>query len=315
MKILSITPINHIKGLVENLEKIGQLDIFEDPSTTDLVGIIHDYDVLFTNPNKSKVYIGEELLKNAKKIQYICTASTGTVHIDKEYLAKRGIKMLSLTKELEIIEKISSTAEHAFALMMTSLRKIIGAQHSVKNKIWDYEPFIGRQMNKLNILVVGYGRLGKKFASYCNAFDANVFVYDPYVKADSIYTQVDDITEIINSIDIISLHVHVTEETQNLISKPLFDQFKSDVIIVNTSRGEIINESHAIEFLKKNKNATIATDVLSGEIFGFQNSELYKFSEHSNQVLITPHIAGMTTDAQEIAYNHAAKMLYNNIKY
>ena len=67
--------------------------------------------------------------------------------------------------------------------------------------------------------------------------------------------------------------------------------------------------------MKKNENARIATDVLSGEIFGFQNSELYKFSEHSNQVLITPHIAGMTTDAQEIAYNHAAKMLSNEIEY
>ena len=67
MKILCITPINHIKGLVKNLENIGELDIFENPSITDLVGIVDDYDVIFTNPNKSKVYIGEDLLKNAKK--------------------------------------------------------------------------------------------------------------------------------------------------------------------------------------------------------------------------------------------------------
>ena len=309
MRILCITPILHIKGLKKNLEKIGEIDIFEDPETKDIIGIIHKYDAIFTNPNKSKVFLGKDLLKHAIKLKFICTASTGTVHIDKDYLKKRKIKLISLTKEIKVLEKISSTSEHAFSLMLASLRNIVEANRSVRNHRWDYEPFIGRQMNNLNILVIGFGRLGKKFANYCKAFDSKVFVYDPYEKIPKDYIKVKELKEVLNKVNIISIHVHVNKSTKYLIDKKFFNDFLKDVLIINTSRGEIINEKDLISFLKKNKKAKISADVLDEEIFGFKKSKLFKYSLKSDQVLLTPHIGGMTSDAQEIAYNHAAKLL------
>ena len=89
---------------------------------------------------------------------------------------------------------------------------------------------------------------------------------------------------------------------------------KPSVLIINTSRGELVNENELIEFLIENPLAHIASDVLSGEIFGFKKSKLYQYSKESSQVLLTPHIGGMTIDAQEIAYSHAANLLINYIK-
>ncbi len=309
MKILCITPIRHISGLEDNLKKIGQLDILEDPSENDVKNIINDYDAIFTNPNKSKVYIGKNILENSKNLKFVCTASTGTVHIDKDFLDLKKIKLLSLTKELDVIDRISSTAEHAFALMMASIRKIPQAQQSTKNYIWDYEPFIGRQLNNLNILIFGFGRLGKKFARYCEAFDSQIYIYDPYVEIDEKYNIVNNLDEVKSIIDVISIHAHVTEETNHFFDKNFFKGCKETLSIINTSRGELINEKDLIDFLEQNPKSSIASDVVDGEIFGFEKSSLFKFSLTSEQVLLTPHIAGMTSDAQEIAYNHAAFLL------
>ena len=117
-KILVITPVRHIKGVVPSLEDIGHTTYMDDPCLEEVLKIINDFDAIFTNPNKSKIFIGKELLDAAKNLKVICTASTGTNHIDKTYAFENDIKVLSLTEERKVISRISSTAEHAFTLTM-----------------------------------------------------------------------------------------------------------------------------------------------------------------------------------------------------
>jgi D-3-phosphoglycerate dehydrogenase / 2-oxoglutarate reductase len=88
----------------------------------------------------------------------------------------------------------------------------------------------------------------------------------------------------------------------------------SDVIIVNTSRGDMVNESDLVSFLKTNQGARIATDVLENKITNRENSPLLEYAMSSDQVIITPHIGGMSLEAQEIAYGHAANRLKNFFK-
>jgi len=309
-KILVITPVRHINGVDISLEKIGNVTYMDDPSLEEVLEIIQDFDAIFTNPNKSKVFIGKELLDAAKKLKVVCTASTGTNHIDKAYAYENDIKILSLTEEREVISRISSTAEHAFTLTMASLRNLVPSHRSVMKGEWDYTKFIGRQMNCLTVGVIGYGRLGSLYAKYCKAFDARILVYDPYKKADDPYIeQLDDLDSVVKYSDIISLHVHVSEETTAMICKPLLKKMKADVLIINTSRGEVIDEEDTVDFLKENSNAKIATDVLANEIRNRKESPLLNYSKISEQVLITSHIGGMTREAQEIAYNHAVLKL------
>lgn len=308
--ILVITPVKHIPKVSQALEKLGHVKFVDDPSPLDLEASLENCDAIFTNPNKSKIYLGEELLTKASNLKAICTASTGTNHIDLEYAKQKNIEVLCLKDERDVIEKISSTAEHAFSLMLSSLRNIIPANRSVLEEKWDYFPFIGKQLNCLNVGVLGFGRLGQKFAKYAQAFTEMVTVYDPYKKTNNEYcTQVHDLCELAKVSDIISLHVHVTDETTGMIDENFLKYAKEDVLIVNTSRGEIVDEIAMVKFLKANPKATLATDVLRDEIRNRKNSPLLQFAKTSDQVLITPHIGGMTVHAQSIAYNHAVHLL------
>lgn len=310
-KILVITPIKHISNVFESLSSFAEIHILEDPSIEEIIDIIFLFDAIFTNPNKSNVYIGKAIIDAGRdNLKVICTASTGTVHIDKEYARNKGIKVISLTEERSIINKISSTAELSFALTLDAVRNITNSSISVQNDEWDYTRFIGRQMNSMTIGVIGFGRLGSFYSNYCKAFGAKVLIFDPYKKVeDEGLTQVNEIDELVIKSDVISLHVHVTSETLGMIDEKLIKLMKKDIILVNTSRGDIVNEKDLVNFLKKNPNAKVATDVLINEVTDRQNSPLLKYSKNSNQVLITPHIGGMTREAQELAYNHSVYLL------
>jgi len=311
-KILVITPVKHISGVSQTLKSIGEVTFLDDPSAEQVEDVIHKYDAIFTNPNKSKVFIGKEILDKATKLKVICTASTGTNHIDKNYALELSIPVISITEEREVINKISSTAELAFSLTLAGLRHIVNGHVSVLEGGWDYEKFIGRQMNFLTIGIIGFGRLGSIYANYCKAFDSRVLVYDPYKKVEEEgIEQLDSLNKVINNSDVIAIHVHVTEETLGMINAECFNNMKNDVLIVNTARGDMIDENALVKFLKENPKARIATDVLENEVRNRLESPLLKYSRLSNQVTITPHIGGMTREAQEIAYGHAAKLLLN----
>ena len=131
-KLLVITPINHIEGLKRILENIGTVTYKDDPSYNYIKKIIKNFDAIYTNPNKSNVLIDKDLIDSGKKLKVICTASTGTNHIDIKYAKKKGVHIISLKNERKIINKISSTAEHALALTLTSLRNVIPSYESVK---------------------------------------------------------------------------------------------------------------------------------------------------------------------------------------
>lgn len=314
-KILVITPVDHINEVGSILESFGDVTYLNDPSHDEVCSRISTYDAIFTNPNKSKVYIGSELIGRAKNLKVICTASTGTNHIDLCYASSKGVRVLCLKDELEIIEKISSTAELAFTLTLNLIRNIIPARQSVLDGDWDYTKFIGRQMNELIVGVIGYGRLGKKYAQYCKALGAKVVVFDPYKKVElEGIDQVYNLDTLISQSDVISIHVHVTNETVNLLNSNRISKLKKDVLVVNTSRGEVIDEKSMVEFLEKNKFSRLATDVLANEINGRFESPLLKMALKSDRILITPHIGGMTTLAQSIAYGHAAKLLKSHME-
>jgi lactate dehydrogenase-like 2-hydroxyacid dehydrogenase len=311
-RILIITPIKHIDDLYGELKKIGKIKLYENISKLEFLKLQNEYEAIFTNPNKSKIFLGEQNLKKFSRLKVICTASTGTNHIDLDYCKKKNIKVISITRDKNVINKISSTAELAFALTLSSIRNLIPAYLDVQSKNWDYEKFIGRQMNYLNVGIIGYGRLGKLFHKYCKSFGANVKIFDPYIKNRSNFFT--SLNKLLKNSDVISFHIHANNNYK-FLDRTKLNLMKKNVIIVNTSRGEIIDEKAVVAFLKKNKKAKIASDVLFDEINDKFSGTLYKYSlKNRNQVIITPHIGGMTTEGQKIAYIHAANKLARFLK-
>ncbi len=313
--ILINTPISHIKGLKEILSEKNTLIMNE---ISDLKEIDYSKDVIaiFTNPNQLKYNINKNFIDLFPNLKVICTASTGTNHINKEDCLQRNIKIISITEERDTINKISSTAEHAFALTLAALRNIPNSFESVRSGGWSYLPYIGRQLSELTIGIIGYGRLGRFYSQYCDSFGSKILVYDPYKDvAHPRIKRVNSLNTIAKESDIISIHAHVTEETIHLLDNNFFEKTKKDVLIVNTSRGEIVDESSLVKRLKSYPLMKYATDVLEGEFTNHDSNELINLSKQiSNQVIITPHIAGMTTEAQGIAYTRAANLLIEELK-
>ncbi len=316
--IIIITPIKHINKLYNEFLKNFNVNYKPEITYSELFEVIIKYDVIFTNPNKSKIYLDKKILRRAKNLKIISTASTGTNHIDEDEAFKLKIKILSLKKEKNYMQKISSTAELAFTLMLSLVRNIIPARKSVILNKWDYYPFIGRQLNSLSVGVVGYGRLGKMFLNFSKVFGSKLFAYDPYKKiTNKKINQCKTLKELFKNSDVVSLHLHVNDKTKKLINSKNLKYLKNGAILINTSRGEIIDENHLIKYLATNKESKYGTDVLNNEIRGIKNNILVKKQKidlFKDRILITPHIGGMTKEAQEMAYTYSFKKLIKHIE-
>ena len=314
-KILITTPITHIDGLKQILDNNFSLLMNENSDLNELTSS-KEVIAVFTNPNKLTYKLNSEFFNLYPNLKVICTASTGTNHIDKKESKKRNLKIISITEERDTINKISSTAEHAFALTLSALRHIPDSFDSVKKGYWSYLPFIGRQISELTFGVIGYGRLGKFYSQYCDAFGSKVIVYDPY--KDVTHPRIERVSsleEIARESDVISIHAHVSKETTHLLSSEFFKNTKDNVLIVNTSRGEIIDERYLLSKLREKKLMKYATDVLEGEFTSFDSKPLINFAkDNPGQIIITPHLAGMTKEAQAIAFKKAANLLINYLK-
>jgi len=306
-KLLCITPINHISGLKKKLSKYFTIKYIPQITKKEIIEISDKYEVIFTNPNKTRFYLNEKILKNKKKLKVICTASTGTNHIDLNYAKKNKIKVISLRKDIKILKKITSTAEHATALMFSSIRNISESNIDVKKNNWDYSNFIGRQLKDLTIGIIGYGRLGKIYTNIVTSLTKKILIYEKNFKINDKNKKYQvNLDALLRNSDIISLHIHADQENINFINKKKLSKVKKNLLLINTSRGEIINENNLLNFLKINKKSKYATDVLNKEILGIKNNKILKFSKKTNRILITPHIGGMTEEAQEIAYHYSA---------
>lgn len=306
-KVVCITPLDHLPRVYEKLFQLCDVKYVPNIEKNELRNLLlaEDFNAIFTNPNKQKFKLDSELLSNTS-IKFINTASTGTNHINFKDCEDLGINVRSLTKDYDLIRKLPSTSELAFGLALSLMRKIPQSFDDVKRGNWNYEPFVGRQLSGLTAGIIGYGRLGTFMAKYCNAFGMKVLINDPYKNVFD-YDQVSK--EIIyGECDLISLHVHVAPDTIGMINEDSISLMSKKPFIVNTSRGEIVNEDHIVKALKDGKISGYGTDVLINEFGGnVQDSELIKISNSGYNVVITPHIGGMSMEGQERAYLHAVE--------
>lgn len=313
MKLVCITPIDQLPNFRNDLCSNFDAIFLHKPTKTELRHVLCEQkpEIIFTNPNQQAFVIDEHLLNNTS-IKHICTASTGLNHIDVSYCKRHHINIVSLTKEIQILNSITSTAELAFCLMLMSIRHVIPAVESVKKGSWSWEPYLGRQLKNLTVGVIGFGRLGKMFSHYAKCFGSKVFVYDPYQTIDnSMYEQLSSLEEMFKQCDVISLHVHVNDETRHMINEHVLSFAKPNCVLINTSRGEIVKECAIYQSLVQNNIAHYACDVLENEFSEKVESPLLRLD--NRKVTITPHIGGSSIDAQNVAYNRALHMLIDNL--
>ena len=294
MRILCLTPIKHLDGIYEYLKTFGEVDYKPDMNDFDFSFVDMDkYDVIFCNPNKQNYKLDKDILENFNGT--ILTASTGLNHIDIDYCKSKGIKVMSHKEDMELLNELPSTAELAFGLMLSVIRNIPSSFDDVKVGGWDYDMHMGHQLRGKIIGLIGYGRLGKMMETFCNAFGMTVKIHDPY-------EGYDDLDLVLKESDIISLHVHSNNETRHMINKKTLVKMKNNSYIVNTSRGEIVNEHDIIESLKSEKLKGYATDVIEDEYGNRYKSPILNGVKKGLNIIVTPHVGGMTWEGQQKAY-------------
>ena len=257
---------------------------------------------------RSATTVSSEYIDMASNLKYVIRAGEGTDNIDKDYCNLKGIKVSNTPGA-----NSNSAAEHAIALMFTTLRKTAWANQSMREGKWDKSTYTGNELWKKTIGFIGFGRIGQIVATRLSGFEPNVIFYDPYVESSNLSyaTKTSDLNEIFKKSDIISLHLPKLDSTRNLITKDLLSQMKPNSIFVNAARGGIVNEEDLFNILSENKILGAGFDVFATEPL----EESSKLRNLGNLVL-TPHLGASTAEAQirvgEMAVKQIQEFFLNN---
>ena len=261
-------------------------ELSNDPKN--LKRIISDFDAIIVR-NKTKV--NKELIEIAKKLKFIGRLGVGLDNIDTDFCKQKNIHVQPATGM-----NADSVAEYVITSAMYLIKNMPLFDIETKKGNWPRTKFNSKEISGKNIGVIGFGTIGKKVSALAQKIGLNVSVFDPYVKFNEkdLNIKVSNLTELYEQSDIVSLHLTLTEETKNFINKDSFKMMKRKPIIINASRGSIINENDLIEAYHNNLISGFALDVFENEPI---NKELNnKISDNFNCIL-SPHISGVTIES------------------
>jgi D-3-phosphoglycerate dehydrogenase len=251
---------------------------------------------------RSRTKIDEELLKKARQLQVIITCTSGFDHIDLNATEKWGVTVMHTPTA-----NIESASQLTWSLVLSCVNNLIPAYKMVKAGDWNRDQITGMELAGRTYGIIGLGRIGSKVAEFAQAFGMTVIAYDPY-QEDEVFERLKiprmSYEEVLKSADVLSFHVPKTLETENMLNRSQFEYIHRGVVLVNTSRGSVINEQDLCEAIEKGWIRSAGLDV-------FDKEPLQRTSKLLNlpQVVLTPHIGANTEDAFYKASQIAANKL------
>src|SRR5262245_31895596 len=266
-----------------------QVDVKTTLTPAQLVDIVGDYHGLIVRSNTK---IKAEVIRAAATLKVIGRAGTGVDNVDLETATKKGIVVMNTPGGNSI-----SVAEHTIALLLSLARYLPQASSSTKHGKWEKKQFTGFELKDKTLGVVGLGRIGIEVVRRAKAFQMDVVIYDPFVSdrlAKDLNIKMVSLDDLLASSDIITLHVPLVESTRNLVNAQSIAKMKDGIYLINTARGELIQENDLATALDSGKIAGAALDVLSSE----PPTTDHHLLKHPH-VIATPHIAASTLEAQE----------------
>ncbi len=296
-KVLIADQINE-KG-IDELKDIAEVVTNFTISKEELIDVIKDFDAIIV---RSRTKVTREVIEASNKLKVIARAGVGVDNVNVQAATERGVMVINAPESTSI-----TVAEHTMGLILALSRKIAIADSSVKNGKWEKSRFMGIELNGKTLGVIGMGRIGSQVVTRSKAFGMETIVYDPYITektASELGVTVVDLETLIKNSDVMTIHVPLTSETKHLIAREQLEMMKDNAFLVNCARGGIINEDDLYEALATGKIRGAGLDVFENEppedspLLGLDN------------VVLTPHIAASTSEAQR----DAAIIVANEIK-
>jgi len=296
MKILICDKLDTLA--VENLQELGDcIDVSNEKNKEALIEEnIADADILLV---RSGTNITKELIDKANSLKIIARCGVGIDNIEISEATKKNI-FVTNTPNANII----SAAELTIGLMIAAARNISIADNSLKNKEWSRSEFTGIELYGKQLGLVGFGKVARLVSERLQSFGMKIVFYDPFVESSTEFEQKLNLNELLETSDFVSLHVPKTDETKNLISKDKLSIMKSEAIIINASRGGVIDEDAVFELVNQNKLFSAGFDVYENE-----PPNLDKESINSKAITL-PHLGASTKEAQQ----RTGKEVVDNIK-
>lgn len=266
---------------------------------------VKDADVIVLN----KVRIDERSIHTAKKLKLVCVTATGTNHLDKQYLEKRGIAWRNVAGY-----STESVAQHTFAMLFYLLENLhyydtyVKSEKYVDDTMFTHFAEHFHEVNGKTWGIIGLGNIGRRVADIAKLFGAKVIYYSASGSAPQDgYEQVDLDTLLAES-DIVSVHAPLNEYTEYLMDAEAFDKMKPTSIFLNLGRGQIVVEQDLYHTLESGQIAAAGLDVLSVEPMSPENP--LKKLKDSKKLLITPHIAWASVESRQ----RLMKIIQNQIE-
>lgn len=283
-------------SIIHLLEREGfMVDYRPEIQRTEILELIPDYVGLLI---RSKTPINRELLLRAKSLKFIGRAGAGLDKIDLEYLDQNNIKLFHAAEG-----NMDAVGEHAIGGLLALFNHINKADQEVRRGVWKREENRGEELKGKTVGIIGYGNMGSAFAKKLLGFEVNILAYDKYKShfGSGVIKEV-ALEDIFAETDVLSLHVPLTEETNNLLTMDFLKRFKKPVYLINTARGEIVSFATLNQAIDAGIIKGAVLDVLENEKFKTfspeQQLEFDLLAKREN-VIFSPHIAGWTFQSYE----------------
>ena len=284
MKILICDNLN--QQVYKELETIGDcLDISKSASKDeDLANHIKDSEIVVI---RSATKLTKEVLDKAEQLKIIARCGVGIDNVDLDFAKSKNIFVTNAPSA-----NLISVVELTVALIISASRKLSLADSHLKKGEWNRSEFLGYELYGKTLGIVGFGKAGRLVADIMKSFGMSIVFYDPYVTDWNGSEESVELDDLLRTADVVSIHVIKTKDTENLISKDMLDLLKPSSIIVNTSRGGVLDEEYLFELLESEKIFGAGLDVYSNE--PPENVDRY----NGLNLVTTPHIGASTNEAQ-----------------
>jgi D-3-phosphoglycerate dehydrogenase len=274
----------HDKGIEKLIQnKNFEYEIIDDVSEENLLKKIHLYDGVTLRVSK----LSNNLLSKAAKLKVISRHGVGYDNVDTSYLKQKNITLL-ITATANAV----AVSEHVFYLMLTISKNFLNLDNEVR--IGKFETF---ELHNKEILIAGFGRIGKNLIKKCIGFDMNVKVYDPFVDEKIINDmggkKVDNFDSALTTLDFLSIHMPLNKNTKDLINLKKMKTMKKTSVIINTARGGIVNEGDLNQALNEKIIFAAGFDVFTNEPINLDNPLL-----KNKRIILSPHTAALTNECK-----------------
>lgn len=245
---------------------------------------------------RSRITIDLAFLNEAPQLKFVARSGSGLENIDVQECNNRGIEVISSPEG-----NADAVGEHCLGLLLALTNKIPQANSSVRNLEWEREMHRGFELKEKTIGIIGYGHMGKAFAKRLSGFGCEVLAHDKYLKNFSDdCAQEAALEQIFETSDVVSIHLPLSQETHGYVNASFLNQFKKNIVLLNTARGNHIVAKDLIEGLQNGKVTHCGLDVLPFEKKSLESlnhsSDFEQLLQFQN-VIFTPHVAGWTIES------------------